>query len=93
MKQQDLEGSFHKNHTAEVTIDGVKQRVSFLYLDALKKKLGKRINVTKKEEDRAKAYIDADAKVKAEKEKADKALRDNAAKARTKKGAKKDDLS
>lgn len=93
MKREDLEGSFHKRHTVEVKIDGNEQRVSILYLEALKGKFGKRLEISKKEDERAKAYIADDAKVKAEQEKVMKAIQANAAKARAKKADKKDPLS
>lgn len=57
MKQKDLEGSYHANHTVEVEIDGEKQPVAIIYLDNLKTSLGKRVTITKKESDKAAAYL------------------------------------
>jgi hypothetical protein len=89
MKQEDLEGSYHKNHTVEVEIDGEKQPVAILYLDNLKKSLGKRVTVSKKESDKAANYIKANKGAAEEVEKIAQAADRNAVKAQTKKDAKK----
>lgn len=85
MKTEDLEGSYHKNHTVEVEIDGEKQPVAIIYLDNLKKSLGKRVSITKKESDKAAAYLKEDEARKKEVEKVAKAAESNAAKVRVNK--------
>jgi len=81
MKQEDLEGSFHKNHTVEVEIDGEKQPVAIIYLDNLKASLGKRVKITKKESDKAAAYL-KDEGVQEEVEKVEAAAKRNGDKAK-----------
>lgn len=87
MTQQDLEGSYHANHTVEVEIDGEKQPVAILYLDNLKKSLGKRVTISKKESDKAANYLKSIKGAEAEVEKINEAAKRNAAKAAAKKAA------
>lgn len=82
MQREDLEGSYHKNHTVEVEVDGVKQPVAILYLDNLKKSLGSRLSISKKESDKATSYIKAHEARQKEVEKIEATAKANAAKTR-----------
>lgn len=80
MTEKESKDGYFKAHTVEVTLDGVKQRVAVIYLKQLQKKLGKRLEVSTKEEAAAASYI-KDVKARdAETEKVRKAAIANASK-------------
>lgn len=89
MNTEDLEGSYHRNHTVQVEIDGQEQPVAILYLDNLKKSLGGRVKISKEESDKATAYLKAHKDREAETAKIEAAAKRNASKEATKKTAKK----
>lgn len=57
MTKKEKEVGYFKAHTTEVEINGIKHRVATLYLDNLKKSLGKKVIISKDEQSAADKYL------------------------------------
>ena len=66
MNGSDVTKGYNAAHTVEVKIDGKEDRVAILYLDNLKKSLGKRFSISKEEAAKAADYIKENDKREAE---------------------------